>query len=243
MSGRSRSSAGSRRGWSRTTSRPEWTSRTCMTRRSTGPMLSSPRITAAWLTRRAIKPRDKARVERPMPYVRDCSGGAGVHLARADAGRGGTLVRGSRGDGRAGRWTAPPGRGVRGREETGAAAAARRAVRAGHLGAAKIGPDIDAQVDGFFTPCRGSTSARRRRAADPGHGAVLHRREAGQDPPRKARGKQTDFCDYRRRRSRSTCGPPRRAASRPRGSGWHASRSSRSCSPRTRFTGCELRRA
>src|SRR6266567_2207902 len=45
---RSHNAAGHR---SRITSRPGWTGRTCMTRRSTGPMPSWPRTTAAWSTR------------------------------------------------------------------------------------------------------------------------------------------------------------------------------------------------
>src|ERR671920_1036534 len=44
---------GSRPGWSRTTSRPAWTSRTSTTRRSTAPMLSWPRTTTPWSTRPA----------------------------------------------------------------------------------------------------------------------------------------------------------------------------------------------
>jgi len=44
---------------------------------------------------RAFKPKDKPRVERPMPYVRDSFWrGADVHLLGGDAGRGGPLVEG-----------------------------------------------------------------------------------------------------------------------------------------------------
>ena len=58
---------------------------------------------------RAIKPRDKARVERPMPYVRDCFWRGREFTAwsrcrpRRNAG-----PRRSPGGGRAGRWRAPP---------------------------------------------------------------------------------------------------------------------------------------
>ena len=69
---RSSSSAGSRRGWCATTSRPGWTR----------PDLYDPKINRAYAElathygtlidpARAVKPKDKPRVERPMPYVRD----------------------------------------------------------------------------------------------------------------------------------------------------------------------------
>ena len=53
-----------------------------MTRRSTGPMGSWPPTTACLVDpARALKPKDKPRVERPMPYVRD-SMWRGRELAR-----------------------------------------------------------------------------------------------------------------------------------------------------------------
>ena len=61
--------------------------------------------------------------------------------------------------------------------------------------------------------------------------------------PRKMRGKQTDFGDYRRRRSRSICAPRPGAAVRPPPSTPRVSRSSPGCWPTTRSTGSALPRA
>ena len=218
---RSSSSAGSRPGWCRTTSRPGWTGRTCMTRRSTGPMPSWPRITAAWSTRPgAVKPRDKARVERPMPYVRDSfwRGREFTSLAQMQA----EAERWSRGGRRAAGVPAAgrrrPGRGVRRGGEGRAAAAARRAVRAGHLGdgrrSARTSTPRSARS---CTRCRGSTSARPPTCGSTAHdGAVLHRRGAGQDPPAQDRAaSRPTSATTRRRRSRSTCAPRPGAAARP----------------------------
>ena len=184
---RSRSSAGSRPGWCRTTSRPGWTARTCMTRGSTVPMPSWPRITGAWSTRPALTSR------RTSPgssgRCRMCgtrSGAAGSSSAwsqmqeAADrwslevAGRPGVPAAGRRG----------PGRGVRRGRERRAAAAASRSVRAGHVGEGEDQPGH---------PCPGRQGAvlgavaayrqDRRCPADRHDGAVLHRRAAGQDPP------------------------------------------------------------
>ncbi|WP_189594607.1 DDE-type integrase/transposase/recombinase [Streptomyces massasporeus] len=59
---------------------------------------------------RAAKPKDKPRVERPMPYVRDSFWrGPGVHFDRAHAGRGRDVESaGCRAAGSADRWAAPP---------------------------------------------------------------------------------------------------------------------------------------
>ena len=112
---------------------------------------------------RALKPRDKARVERPMPYVRDSFWrGREFTSPGADAGRGGPLVAEVAGrracrplDGRR------PGRGVRRGREGRAAAAARRAVRAGHVGAGRRSARTSTpRSTGCCTRCRGSTSAR-----------------------------------------------------------------------------------
>ena len=104
----------------------------------------------------------KARVERPMPYVRDSfwRGREFTSLAQMQAG--------------AERWSAE----VAGRRacrplEGGAPAAVFDSAEKGSLrplpaepfvlaswAPAKIGPDIHAQVDRFFTRCPGRTSAR-----------------------------------------------------------------------------------
>ena len=66
-----------------------------MTRRSTWPTASSPGSTATLIDpARASKPKDKPRIERPMPYIRDSFfAGPRVHLAGPDAGRGAALGR------------------------------------------------------------------------------------------------------------------------------------------------------
>ena len=138
---------------------------------------------------RAIKPRDKARVERPMPYVRDSfwRGREFASLAQmqADAERWSAEVAGRRARG-----------GVRGGREGCAAAVARWAVRAGHVGDGEDRP-------GHPRPGRPGALLRalaahrqdRRRPADRHDGAVPHRQLIGTHP-RKVRGKQTDFGDY-----------------------------------------------
>ena len=136
---------------------------------------------------RALKPRDKARVERPMPYVRDSFWrGPGVHLA----------WRRCRPRRSAGRWKSPGGGACRPLDGA-APAAVFEAVEKDALrplpaepfvlatwATAKIGPDIHAQVDRvlYSVPWRhiGKTADVRLTADD---GAVLHRRGPGQDPP------------------------------------------------------------
>lgn len=84
---------------------------------------------------RARKPKDKPRIERPMPYIRGLVlAGPGVHVAGADAGRGGALVpAGSQGPFLpAAGWGGATG-GVRVDRERHAQTAAGDAVRAGDL--------------------------------------------------------------------------------------------------------------
>ena len=148
---------------------------------------------------RALKPRDKARVERPMPYVRDSfwRGREFASLQRMQA--------------EAARWSAE----VAGRRQCrpleGAAPAAvfdaveRDALRPLPAGpfvlatwaTAKIGPDIHAQVDKvlYSVPWRhiGKTADVRIT------GSMVQFFIGGQlvkSHPRKLRGKQTDFADY-----------------------------------------------
>ena len=148
---------------------------------------------------RAIKPRDKARVERPMPYVRDCfwRGREFTSLAQmqAEAERWSAGRRRAAGVPAAGRRR--PGRGVRGRGETGAAAAARRAVRAGHLGAGEDRPGHPrpGRPVLYSVPWQhiGKTADVRLTAT------MVQFFIGGQlvkTHPRKARGKPTDFGDY-----------------------------------------------
>ena len=180
---------------------PGWTGRTCMTRRSTGPMPSSPRTTASWSTRPGPrKPKDKPRVERPMPYVRDSfwRGREFTSLAQMQAAavRWCREVAGPRRLPAAGRRR--PGGGVRRGRGRGAAAAAAHAVRAGDL------------VDG-----EGRPGHPRQGRQDAVLGAVAAHRPAGRRPrdrrrwcrssttaswspptPRKPQGKQTDLAHY-----------------------------------------------
>jgi hypothetical protein len=148
---------------------------------------------------RALKPRDKARVERPMPYVRDSfwRGREFTSLERMQA--------------EAARWSAE----VAGRRQCrpleGAAPAAvfdavekdaLRPLPAGPFvlatwATAKIGPDIHAQVEKvlYSVPWRhiGKTADVRITAT------MVQFFIGGQlvkTHPRKARGKQTDFGDY-----------------------------------------------
>jgi len=148
---------------------------------------------------RAIKPRDKARVERPMPYVRDSfwRGREFTSLAQMQAG--------------AVHWSAEVAGRRACRPLNGAApAAVFEAVEAAALrplpaepfvlatwARAKIGPDIHAQVDKvlYSVPWRhiGKTADVRVTAA------MVQFFIGGQlvkTHPRKARGKQTDFADY-----------------------------------------------
>ena len=135
---------------------------------------------------RAIKPRDKARVERPMPYVRDSfwRGREFTTLEQMQA--------------EAERWSAEVAGRRACRPLAGAAPAAVfdavekdalrplpvRAVRAGQLGDGEDRP-------GHPCPGRpgavfGALAAHRQDRRRPAHrhdGAVLHRRAAGQDPP------------------------------------------------------------
>ena len=196
---------------------------------------------------RALKPRDKARVERPMPYVRDSfwRGREFASLAQmqAEAVRWSLEVAGRRAcrplDGRR------PGRGVRGGREGRAAAAARGAVRAGHVGDGEDRP-------GHPRPGRpgavlGAVAAHRQDRRRAGHrhdGAVLHRRAAGQDPsaqgPRQAdRLRRLPAGEDRVPHADPGLVPQagRRRSARP------ASRSSPSCWPTTRSTGSAPPRA
>ena len=148
---------------------------------------------------RAIKPRDKARVERPMPYVRDSFWRgrefASLEQMQAGAVRWSAEVAGRRRVPAAGGRRS--GRSVRRGGEGRAAAAAGGAVRAGHVGDGEDRP-------GHPRPGRSCSVLRavaahrqdRRRALTAtmvqffigGHLVKTH--------PRKARGKQTDFGDY-----------------------------------------------
>ncbi len=148
---------------------------------------------------RALKPRDKARVERPMPYVRDSfwRGREFTSLERmqAEAARWSAEVAGG---GSAGRWRAPPrprcsrrwrrtrcgrcrpGRSCwpRGRRRRSARTSTPRSTRSS-------------------TRCPGGTSARPPTSGSPAR--MVQFFIGGQlvkSHPRKIRGKQTDFGDY-----------------------------------------------
>ena len=191
---------------------------------------------------RSRKPRDKARVERPMPYVRDSfwRGREFTSLEQMQA--------------EAERWSAE----IAGRRacrplEGAAPAAVFEAVEKDALRPLPAEPFVLATwatgEDRPGHPCPG------------GPGAVLgavaahrqDRRRAGHRRPwcssssagswsrptraRHAASRPTS-ATTRRRRSRSTCGPRPGAAARPPPSARPASRSSPSCWPITRCTGC-----
>ena len=148
---------------------------------------------------RALKPRDKARVERPMPYVRDrfWRGREFTWLERmqAEAAR---WSRRSPAGGRAGRWRAPPPRRCSTRSRRTLCGRCRPAPFVlATWATAKIGPDIHAQVDKvlYSVPWRhiGKTADVRITATMV---QFFIGGELVKSHPRKIRGKQTDFGDY-----------------------------------------------
>ena len=148
---------------------------------------------------RARKPRDKARVERPMPYVRDSfwRGREFTSLAQmqAEADR---WSRRSPGSGRAGRWTgAAPAAVFEAVEKDALAPLPNEPFVLATWATAKIGPDIHAQVGRvlYSVPWQhiGKTADVRLTAT------MVQFFIGGQlvkTHPRKTRGKQTDFGDY-----------------------------------------------
>ena len=195
---------------------------------------------------RALKPRDKPQVERPMPYVRDSfwRGREFASLPQMQAGaiRWSLEVAGQRAcrplDG------AAPAAVFETAEKAGAAAAARGAVRAGHVGDGEDRPGHPRP--GRQGPLLGAVAAHRqdrRRAPDRHDGAVLHRRAAGQDPP----AQDPRQADRLRRlpagEDRVPHADPGLVPQAGRRSARPASRSSASCWPTTRSTGSAPPRA
>jgi transposase len=148
---------------------------------------------------RALKPRDKARVERPMPYVRDSFWRgrefASLEAMQAEAARWSAEVAGRR-----------PCRPLEGAAPAAVFDAVERdALRPLPAGpfvlatraTAKIGPDIHAQVEKvlYSVPWRhiGKTADVRITASMV---QFFIGGELVKSHPRKARGKQTDFGDY-----------------------------------------------
>ena len=195
---------------------------------------------------RALKPRDKPQVERPMPYVRDSFWRgrefASLPQMQAEGVRWSLEVAGQR----------------QCRPLDGAApatvfeAAEKQALRPlpaepfvlATWATAKIGPDIHAQVDRvlYSVPWQhiGKTADVRLTAR------WCSSSSAGTwSRPTRARyaASRPTSATTRRRRSRSTCGPRPGAASTPPRPARHASRSSANCWPATRCTGSGPRRA
>ena len=212
---RSRSSAACRAGWCRTTCAPGWTSPTCTTRRSTGRMPSWPSTTACWSTRPGRgKPRDKARVERPMPYVRDSfwRGREFTSLA-ADAGRRGGLVpRGGRAAGRAGRWRVPRRRRCSPRSRPRRCNRCRSGRSCWRRGRRRrSGRTSTPRSVRRSTRCRGGSSASASTPARPSTMVqIFHNGQLIATHGRKPQGKQTDFGHY----------PPEKIAFRMRTPTW-----------------------
>ena len=172
-----------------------------MTRRSTGPMPSWPRITAAWSTRPGAEAPGQAAGRAPDAL---CPGhvlaGPGVHVslaqmqAEARAGR-----PRSPGSGAAGRWTAPPRRRCSRRPKADALRPLPGdAVRAGHVvDGARSARTSTSRSARPCTRCRGGTSARPLDARVTGTMVQLFTSgELVKTHARKPRGKQTDFGDY-----------------------------------------------
>ena len=134
---------------------------------------------------RALKPRDKPQVERPMPYVRDSLWRGreftSLEAMQAEAARWSLEVAGQRACPAAGGRRAR--RGVRRGGEGRAAAAAGRAVRAGHLGDGEDRPGHPRPGrEGALLGAVAAHRQDRRRAHHRQHGAVLHRRGSRQVP-------------------------------------------------------------
>ena len=196
---------------------------------------------------RVFRPTDKPRVERPMPYVRDSLlARPGVHQPGADAGRGGTMVhRGRRGQ--------RPCRPLDGAAPAAVfAAAEKHALRPlpadpfvlATWARAKIGPDIHVRVGEvlYSVPWRHIGKTADVRVTETMVQFFIGG-ELVKTHPRKAWGKQTDFGDYPpekiafHMRTPAWCRKQAGASARP------VSRSSPSCWPTTRSTGCAPPRA
>jgi transposase len=142
---------------------------------------------------RSRKPRDKARIERPMPYIRDSfwRGREWSSLAQMQAGaqRWCAEVAGQRScrplDG------AAPAVVFAAVEEPALRPLPRAPFAVATWAKAKIGPDLHARVDKVLYSLPWQHRQDRRCAGDSDDGAVLHRRRAGQDPPAQELG-QTD---------------------------------------------------
>ena len=195
---------------------------------------------------RSRKPRDKARVERPMPYVRDSfwRGREFTSLAQmqAEAARWSLEVAGQR-----------PCRPLDGA----APAAVFAAIEKDALRPLPAEPFVLAMwakprsaptsTPGWrkcCTRCRGGTSARPPTCASPPPWSSSSSAGSWSRPTRaRTKASRPTSRIPRRRRSPSTCAPRRGAASRPPGSARRASRSSASCSPITPCAGCGPPRA
>ena len=168
---------------------------------------------------RSRKPKDKAQVERPMPYIRDSFWRGreftSLEQMQAEACAGAPTWPGS---GHAARWTAPrrPRCSPRPRRTR------WRRCRRGRScsrdwSRCKVGPDIHVKVG--KTLVLGAVEAHRPDARRPVHGhdgAAVRRRGAGRRPtPARRRASRPTWPTTRRRRSRSTCAPRPGAASRP----------------------------
>ena len=176
---------------------------------------------------RSRKPRDKPKVERPMPYVRDSFWrGREFTSPEGDAGRGGTLVaRRWPGSGPAGRWTAPapPRCSPRPRRTRCRPLPAEPFVLAAWA-RARIGPGYPRPAwRRSCIPCRGSTSARPPTCASPP--AMVQLFLAGDlvktQRPQGPQGKQTDLADY----------PPEKIAFHMRTPAWCRKKTARSSPP------------
>ena len=190
-----------------------------MTRRSTGLMPSSRRITAAWSTRPGRgNPVTRLRSSGRCPISGTRSGGAGSSPAssRCRPRRCGGAPRWP-GSGRAVRWTAPP----RPRcspqlSKTGSRRCRyrRSCWRSGR--GARSAPTSTSRSAGRCTRCRGATSARPWMPGPPRRWCSCSQAGTWSRPmPASRRASRPTWPTTRRRRSRSICAPRRGAASKP----------------------------
>ena len=193
---------GARPGSCPTTWRAACSGRTSTTRASTAATPSSPTTTAASSTRRgSANPKDKPRVERMVPYVRDSffSGREFTDLRamRADAPPGRSRWPGSAARGR----SAGPRRrrSSRALEADTLLAAAGAALRGRHLADGQGRPRLPRQRrPAPSTRCRSASSGARLDVRADRHGVqIFARGRAGEDPRARRQGpRATDWQDY-----------------------------------------------
>ena len=171
---------------------------------------------------RSRKPRDKAAVERPMPYIRDSfwRGREFTSLEQMQAGAGPLVRGGGRAAGMPAAGRRRPGRRLRrGRRRTRwrRCRRIRSCSRSGR--GARSARTSTSRSAGPCTRCRGSSSARPSMPGPPPRRCSCSPAASWSRPmSARPRASRPTWVTTRRRRSRSTCAPRPGAASRPPGS-------------------------